>query len=86
MFTRLLTDPVWYFYQFWFAKYLYGERGVSQLGLSITFVIFLAADFGALAVEGVHRRVVRLLEARRACGSGLSGAPRGPARDRPGPA
>jgi ACS family hexuronate transporter-like MFS transporter len=48
MFTRLLTDPVWYFYQFWFAKYLYGERGVSQLGLSITFVIFLAADFGAL--------------------------------------
>jgi ACS family hexuronate transporter-like MFS transporter len=48
MLTRLLTDPVWYFYQFWFAKYLYGERGVSQLGLSITFVIFLAADFGAL--------------------------------------
>jgi ACS family hexuronate transporter-like MFS transporter len=48
MLTRLLTDPVWYFYQFWFAKYLYGERGVSQLGLSITFVIFLAADLGAL--------------------------------------
>jgi ACS family hexuronate transporter-like MFS transporter len=48
MFTRMLTDPVWYFYQFWFAKYLYGERGVSQLGLSITFVIFLAADFGAI--------------------------------------
>jgi len=48
MLTRLLTDPVWYFYQFWFAKYLYGERGVSQLGLSVTFVIFLAADFGAL--------------------------------------
>ena len=48
MLTRLLTDPVWYFYQFWFAKYLYGERSVSQLGLSITFVIFLAADFGAL--------------------------------------
>ncbi len=48
MFTRLLTDPVWYFYQFWFAKYLHDERGVSQLGLSVTFVIFLAADFGAL--------------------------------------
>lgn len=46
--TRMLTDPVWYFYQFWFAKYLYGERGVSQAGLSITFVIFLAADIGAL--------------------------------------
>jgi ACS family hexuronate transporter-like MFS transporter len=48
MLTRLLTDPVWYFYQFWFAKYLHDERGVSQLGLSVTFVIFLAADFGAL--------------------------------------
>ena len=48
MLARLLTDPVWYFYQFWFAKYLHDERGVSQLGLSITFVIFLAADFGSL--------------------------------------
>jgi ACS family hexuronate transporter-like MFS transporter len=47
--ARLLTDPLWYFYQFWFAKYLYDERGVSQAGLSITFVIFLAADFGAIA-------------------------------------
>jgi hypothetical protein len=23
---RLLTDPVWYFYQFWFPKYLNAER------------------------------------------------------------
>lgn len=49
MVARMLTDPVWYFYQFWFAKYLHAERGVSQLGLSITFVIFLAADIGCLA-------------------------------------
>ncbi len=48
MIARMLTDPVWYFYQFWFAKYLYAERGVSQLGLSVTFVIFLAADFGSV--------------------------------------
>lgn len=48
MLARMLTDPVWYFYQFWFAKYLHDERGVSQLGLSITFVIFLAADIGTL--------------------------------------
>ena len=47
MLARLLTDPVWYFYQFWFAKYLFSERGVSQTGLSITFLIFLAADLGA---------------------------------------
>jgi ACS family hexuronate transporter-like MFS transporter len=49
MLARLLTDPVWYFYQFWFAKYLHDERGVSQLGLSVTFVIFLAADLGSLS-------------------------------------
>lgn len=48
MLARMLTDPVWYFYQFWFAKYLHDERGVSQLGLSITFVIFLAADLGSV--------------------------------------
>jgi ACS family hexuronate transporter-like MFS transporter len=48
MLGRMLTDPVWYFYQFWFAKYLHDERGVSQLGLSITFVIFLAADLGSV--------------------------------------
>jgi len=24
---RMLTDPVWYFFQFWFAKYLYDGRG-----------------------------------------------------------
>jgi ACS family hexuronate transporter-like MFS transporter len=49
MLARLLTDPLWYFYQFWFSKYLYSERAVSQAGLSTTFVIFLAADLGAVA-------------------------------------
>ncbi len=46
---RMLTDPVWYFFQFWFAKYLYDERGLSQMSLSVTWVIFLAADIGALS-------------------------------------
>jgi ACS family hexuronate transporter-like MFS transporter len=45
---RMLTDPVWFFYQFWFAKYLFASRGVSQEGLGITWVIFLAADIGSL--------------------------------------
>lgn len=48
MVARLLTDPIWYFYQFWFAKYLYDVRGVDQAALSVTWIIFLAADFGAL--------------------------------------
>lgn len=62
MLARLLTDPVWYFYQFWFAKYLFGERGVSQTGLSITFVIFLAADLGAIGGGWLSGR---LINARR---------------------
>lgn len=49
IFGRMLTDPVWYFFQFWFAKYLYDGRGLDQFSLSITWVIFLAADIGALS-------------------------------------
>ena len=45
---RMLTDPVWYFFQFWFAKYLYEGRGLDQKSLSVTWVVFLAADMGAL--------------------------------------
>jgi ACS family hexuronate transporter-like MFS transporter len=46
---RMLTDPVWYFYQFWFAKYLAKDRAVAQADLGITWVVFLAADIGCLA-------------------------------------
>ena len=46
---RMLTDPVWYFYQFWFAKYLTKDRAVAQADLGITWVVFLAADIGCLA-------------------------------------
>lgn len=46
--ARLLTDSVWYFYLFWFPKYLHSARGVSQDGLQIMWVIFLAADLGFL--------------------------------------
>jgi len=46
---RLLTDPVWYFYQFWFAKYLNTDRGVAQSDLTITWVIYAAAGVGSLA-------------------------------------
>ena len=46
--ARLLTDPLWYFIQSWLAKYLVAERGLTQQQVSITWVVFLAADFGAL--------------------------------------
>jgi ACS family hexuronate transporter-like MFS transporter len=46
---RLLTDPVWYFYQFWFAKYLSSERGLDQGALTITWIVYGAAGLGSLA-------------------------------------
>jgi len=48
MLARLLTDPVWYFFQFWFAKYLFDVRHVSQAGLTISWVVYSAAGAGAL--------------------------------------
>ncbi|MEK7954440.1 MFS transporter [Luteolibacter soli] len=46
---RLLTDPAWYFYQFWFAKYLNTSRGLDQGSLEITWIVYVAAGAGSLA-------------------------------------
>jgi MFS transporter, ACS family, hexuronate transporter len=48
LFARLITDPVWYFFQFWFPKYLSSERNLSQDDLKITWVIYAAAGVGSL--------------------------------------
>lgn len=48
LFARLLTDPLWYFFQSWFAKYLVTQRGLTQQQVAISWVVFLAADVGAL--------------------------------------
>lgn len=48
MFARMLTDPVWYFYQFWMPKYLHSQHKVDQTGLAIMWMVFLAADIGFL--------------------------------------
>jgi MFS transporter, ACS family, hexuronate transporter len=45
---RLITDPVWYFYQFWFAKYLSSDRHLDQEQLKITWVVYAAAGIGSL--------------------------------------
>lgn len=60
MLARLLTDPVWYFYQFWFAKYLFSGRGVTQAGLWVSFVIFLAADLGAIGGGWLSGRLINV--------------------------
>ena len=46
MLARLLTDPVWYFFQFWFPKYLRAMHGLNQQGVAIMWLIFLAATLG----------------------------------------
>jgi MFS transporter, ACS family, hexuronate transporter len=57
--ARLLTDPVWYFYQFWFAKYLNTGRGVPQSELTITWVVYAAAGVGSLAGGWLSGRLIK---------------------------
>ena len=57
--ARLMTDAVWYFYQFWLPKYLHDIRGVPQEGLTIIWVVFLAADIGFLSGGFLSGRLVR---------------------------
>lgn len=45
---RLITDPVWYFYQFWFPKYLSAGRDLSQEQLKVTWIVYAAAGGGSL--------------------------------------
>jgi ACS family hexuronate transporter-like MFS transporter len=47
--ARLLTDPVWYFYLFWFPKYLMEDRHLTLLDVArLAWIIYLAADFGSI--------------------------------------
>nr|WP_299854022.1 MFS transporter [Sphingomonas bacterium] len=47
--SRLIADPVWYFYLFWFPKYLIDQRGLSLAAVAgIAWVVYLAADVGSI--------------------------------------
>ena len=59
MAARLLTDPVWYFFQFWMPKYLHAMRGFDQQELSSLWLIFLAADIGFIGSGFVSAWLVR---------------------------
>lgn len=59
MAARLLTDPIWYFFQFWMPKYLHAERGFAQLDLARMWLIFLAADVGFLASGFLSGKLVQ---------------------------
>lgn len=57
--ARLLTDPVWYFFQFWMPKYLHSVRGFGQQELSTLWLIFLAADVGFVASGFIAGYLIR---------------------------
>jgi ACS family hexuronate transporter-like MFS transporter len=68
--SRVLTDPVWYFYLFWFPKYLSDARGLSLAEVGrLVWVVYLAADIGSLiggwASGAMIRRGVSIIPARR---------------------
>ena len=48
LFGRMFSDPIWFFYQNWYPKYLVSERGLTQADVKITWVMFLAAGLGSL--------------------------------------
>jgi ACS family hexuronate transporter-like MFS transporter len=49
MFGRMITDPVWYFYLFWFPKYLYDARHLTLAEVGrIAWLVYLAADLGCI--------------------------------------
>lgn len=56
---RLITDPVWYFYQFWFAKYLSTDRQLDQEQLKITWIVYAAAGVGSILGGWLSGRLVK---------------------------
>lgn len=56
---RLMTDPVWYFYQFWFPKYLSADRQLSQEQLKVTWIVYAAAAAGSLLGGWLSGRLVK---------------------------
>ena len=57
--ARMFCDPVWYFYQNWFPKYLVSDRGLTQADVKMTWVMFLAAGMGSLIGGWVAGRFIR---------------------------
>jgi MFS transporter, ACS family, hexuronate transporter len=58
--ARLIADPVWYFYLFWFPKYLTDERGMGLVQVaSIAWIVYLAADVGSIGGGWFSGRLIR---------------------------
>jgi ACS family hexuronate transporter-like MFS transporter len=58
--ARSLTDPVWYFFLFWFPKYLGSARHLPMSQLAkVGWVVYLGAGVGTVAGGLVSRRLIR---------------------------
>ena len=56
---RMFSDPIWFFYQNWYPKYLVSVRGLTQADVKITWVIFLAAGLGSLIGGWIAGRFIK---------------------------
>jgi len=45
---RMFSDPVWFFYQNWYPKYLVSDRQLVQADVKLVSIMFLAAGLGSL--------------------------------------
>jgi MFS transporter, ACS family, hexuronate transporter len=58
--ARMIADPVWYFYLFWFPKYLTEERGLGLVQVaSVAWIVYLAADVGSIGGGWFSGRLIR---------------------------
>ncbi|HYG06178.1 MAG TPA: MFS transporter [Stenotrophomonas sp.] len=58
--SRMIADPVWYFYLFWFPKYLGDVRGMSLATIaSLAWVVYVAADIGSVGGGAISGALVR---------------------------
>jgi ACS family hexuronate transporter-like MFS transporter len=58
--ARLIADPVWYFYLFWFPKYLTDARGLGLIQVaSLAWIVYLAADIGSVGGGLISGRLIR---------------------------
>jgi ACS family hexuronate transporter-like MFS transporter len=69
--ARFLTDPVWYFYLFWFPKYLLGVRNLSLIRVGqLAWLVYFAATVGTIlggwASGFLIQRGLRPVAARKA--------------------
>lgn len=58
--ARMIADPVWYFYLFWFPKYLIDERAMTLIQVaSLAWLVYVAADIGSIGGGWFSGRLIR---------------------------